>query len=456
MCGIWGIISKTRHGLLSADAELAQQMMLDTVQRGSHSTGLFMTNYRNPKKAPTGVKCVGGPWNIFESEVWKEVESYVGIDAGAIVGHGRYATKGKVTAENAHPFQHEHITLVHNGTIYGGLTYGKKGDVDVEVDSHALCVAMAEGNVVDALVNIHGPYAIIVHDAKAGCLYISRNKERPLFCYQTKDRFYIMSEHQYLRALVSRYNKVEQPDQMVFFEEDVVYKIDLNEPEKWTRVANVKTIKDKIWKDKYAREEAERIKRQEEFRKNNPDWDKPKTTTTVTSLVPKKADKRKTLIFEVKSIEPCTGGNYKYICEGADLENIYFQTDVKKEDYIGRIGEARISKSHWRDGIVTYFVKHKGIQWDKEEDENPTHGEASNDTGVYFRFANGNRLLCDDWIKRIKHENCDVCDKTFTALDYKTTMLTDDDSFVCKVCASQFHLGQRTTTREELPVNILH
>lgn len=423
-------------------------MMLDTVQRGSHSTGLFITNYKHPKKAPTGVKCVGGPWNITESPIWSEIESYIALDGGAVVGHGRHATRGKINTENAHPFQHEHITLVHNGTIYGGLTYGKKGEVDVEVDSHALCVAIAEKGVAKALVDVHGPYAIIVHDAKEGCLYIGRNKERPLYVYTNKDRFYIMSEHQYLRALVARNNKTEAPDKMIYFEEDILYRIDLANPEMWIRVANIQKLKDAKW-------EEERKQREEERRKNaekNKSWNG-QHVTPVASIKPTKDTKRKEVIFEVVSIEPCSGGNFKYNCEGADKEDVYFQTDTKKEEYIGRVGQAKVNKTHWKDGIASYFIKHRSIEWD-DDDEPLAKGEAANDAGSHFRTANGKRIGCNDWVKRIKLEGCDICDKTFTALDYKTTTLTDDDKFVCHVCASQFHLPSKP--REELPVNTLH
>lgn len=448
MCGIWGIVSRTRFGLLSSDAELAKQMMLDTVQRGSHSTGLFITDYKDPFSAPTGAKCVGGPWNITESPIWDDIESHTAINGGAIIGHGRHATKGKITAENAHPFQHDHITLVHNGTIYGGLNYGKKGEVDVEVDSHALAVAMAEKGVIEALVDIHGPYAIIVHDSNEGCLYIARNKERPLYVYPNKDRFYIMSEHQYLRALVARNAKTEKPDQMIYFEENLVYKIDLEKPEMWTRVGNIQKLKDEKW-------EADRKQREEERKKlaaQNKSWNGQQVTTP-TTIKPTKETKRKEVIFEVISIEPCSGGNYKYNCEGADKEDVYFQTDVRRDDYIGRIGQAKVNKTHWKDGIASYFIKHRSIEWDTEE-ETPTQGEAANDAGSHFRTANGKRIGCNDWIKRIRNEGCDVCDKTFTALDYKSTTLTDDDKLVCGVCASQFHLP--TKPKSDIPFNILH
>jgi hypothetical protein len=452
MCGLWGVVSKVKQGLFQSDMDEIQQMMLDTVQRGDHSTGLFITDYQSPTDAPTGVKCVGGPHNIIYGPIWKELTEYIGRRGGAVIGHGRHATRGKISVKNAHPFQHEDITLVHNGTIYGGLSFAKKGDTEIEVDSHALCVAMHERGVAEALTDIHGAYAIIAHDATDGYLYIARNKERPLFWYPARDRIYIMSEFQYLRALVHRYNKEVEPNNIHIFEENILYRIDLDDPTDIVRVQDLQELRNAKEAEKRKREEEERQKRAAEFR-SRPGYSGDRYTPPVTTPA-SQAKKRTEIIFEVKSIEPGRGGNYKYWCLGADKEKVYFETDTRREEYIGRIGEAKPNKIHWKDGKATFFVKHRSIEWDREPEV-----EESPIEGGYFLLANKKRMLVSDWHKRLTHEGCDVCDHNFSFNEYKDTWLTDDDKLVCRECQSLFHLQQMRTqaaANEEIPINTMH
>lgn len=451
MCGLWGVISKNKSGLFQADMEEVQQMMLDTVQRGDHSTGLFVTDYQEPTDLPTGIKCVGGPHNIIYGPIWKDLTEYVGRRGGAVIGHGRHATRGSISVKNAHPFQHGNITLVHNGTIYGGVSFAKKGETEIEVDSHALCVAMDEKGIVDALIDVHGAYAIIAHDANEGCLYIARNKERPLFWYPAKDRIYIMSEFQYLRALVNRYKKEIEPNNILIFEEDILYKVDLVDKREITRVADLGALKREKLAALRKKEDEERAARQAQFRKDNPNWQGDRYTPPVKVTAGSK--KRPEIIFEVKSVEQGRGGNYKYWCLGADKEKVFFETDTQKDHYIGRIGEARASKVHWKDGEATYFVKHKTIEWDRDPEEEDTSKEG------YFLLANRKRMLVSDWSRRHTHEGCDVCDHTFNFSEYKETWLTDDDKLVCKDCVDTFHLAtlkMQSDAANETPINTLH
>lgn len=436
MCGIWGILPRNKAGLFKSDAAEAKQMMLDTAKRGEHSTGVFMTEYKDPHALPTGVKVVGGPHNIcYQKAIWDDVESFLGSTAGSIIGHGRHATKGKISGKNAHPFQHDHITLVHNGTLYSGVSYAKKGDTEIEVDSHALCVAMAEKGVAEALTDIHGAYAIIAHDAKEGAIYFARNKDRPLHIYSAKTRHYIMSEFPYLWALVQSYNKVDDKDEKVWLlAEEQLYKIDLNNPDKYQIVTDLKVLRKKKDDERRALEEQERKNRQAEWERNRP----PQTQIGYPGGAKKSRQtldrSARTTIFTVEHVEAANDGNWRY--SGLTKEGIvvWFLTDTEKLEYIGKEGTAKVHSVGYKDNVPYYFVKHRGITWIEDVEE----AEGTSNQSGYFLTANHKRLTYDVWHKRCTKENCSHCDTIFRSWDTNKVVLTDDNKFLCTDCWAQF------------------
>jgi predicted glutamine amidotransferase len=439
MCGIFGVISRTSRGLDRPDMSIIKQMMLDTIQRGENSSGLFMTDYVDPNKAPTGVKVLGGPHNIYANEpLWREIEDYVAKKAGCFIGHGRYATRGKVNAGNAHPFQHEHITMVHNGTIHSGVSYKKTGDALPDVDSHALAISMAEHGVLEALARVRGAYAVVVHDSKEGCLYVARNDDRPLHAYATKDRYYIMSEGDFLRTIMKRYDKWEKDNEVMFFKPEVLVKIDLLEPNDYQVVGNIKERREAIEEE----ERRERVKEAEERAKKYP-VQRFQTPTRVADTKERHTLEKKLreVTFLVQRVEPF-GTNFKFFGITSYQSPVTFISDQKHEEYIERVGRAKIHSYFKLQDKEGMFVRHRDITWVTTENLTATTVEEAPAEAGNFRTYNGKSIPKHAWYQRVIHEGCNTCDINFGTGDCANAVLTDDDMLLCLSCAAEFSVGQ--------------
>lgn len=174
MCGLVGGVgnlSVLRH------REMIREMLIYDVVRGHHSTGVaFVKNDMSHHV----VKKMGNPFELLDS---KEFDNqFTSGQNWAMIGHNRWATKGKVNKANAHPFQFDNVVGAHNGTLRDLTTlmdYRR-----FEVDSEALMWNIENEGIVDTLPKIRGAFAITVYDQSEETLFIARNSERPMhYCY---------------------------------------------------------------------------------------------------------------------------------------------------------------------------------------------------------------------------------------------------------------------------------
>jgi predicted glutamine amidotransferase len=213
------MISKATAGFSYKDKQLFSQMLYADALRGEDSTGVYGVNKHGNLKM---IKAAQKAATFLESKTYKDFESDILTDFRMVVGHNRAATKGAKSDANAHPFIEDHICLVHNGTLHSHRHLGDK-----DVDSHAICESMAKRGMEETIPDLHGAFALIWYDAKKKTLFITRNKERPLWLLDTETAIYIASEPGMLQWLYFRvYGKLEKT---AYFAEDKIYSWELGQ-----------------------------------------------------------------------------------------------------------------------------------------------------------------------------------------------------------------------------------
>lgn len=179
MCGIVGVVGS---GIGVAEEKAFKEMLIYDTVRGKHSTGMFAMdstgNLLTAKKAVDGSTFVdlGVVDRLFKGKSFK-----------MLVGHNRYATAGAVTDNNAHPFNRDHIHMVHNGS----LTTWRNALHDASqtsVDSEAVCFNLAHEGVEETVKKLRGSFSIVAHDATDNSLSFFRNDERPMWMAYAKNK----------------------------------------------------------------------------------------------------------------------------------------------------------------------------------------------------------------------------------------------------------------------------
>lgn len=186
MCGLTGILVNRTNGFTKPEIEQAVGGLFINGLRGRDSTGII--TIMNDKNAGY-FKTTGDVNDLISSTGWDKLESDIFQRGKAIIGHGRAATKGEVSVENAHPFfvsdpktPKKGIYLVHNGTLWDHQQL--PGLKDEAVDSLWLAKKILELGPMEALGKINGPIATMWYDTTDHKLRVYRNNDRPLHWIQ--------------------------------------------------------------------------------------------------------------------------------------------------------------------------------------------------------------------------------------------------------------------------------
>lgn len=201
MCGI----VLAGGNLSSGDLDMFNQLLYCDVFRGIHSTGVMMKRLnedyvRVVKEAVPSAAFLGNQ-DYREASRGTASNTYATAPIW-MVGHNRHATRGAVNSRNAHPFQHEHITLVHNGTLTNQslLPDHRK----YEVDSENICYSLAVWGAEKTIQNLDGAFTLIWHDNSDDTLHIIRNDERPFHLARVGVDWFGASEEDMLMWLLKR------------------------------------------------------------------------------------------------------------------------------------------------------------------------------------------------------------------------------------------------------------
>lgn len=374
--------------------------MVITSLRGTDSTGIAALT--GPGDKPKIVKAVGDPFTLIHNEGWLKMSDFLEKKTKAVFGHGRAATKGNITSKNAHPFIHEHITLVHNGTIHYGL---EDHDKDVDVDSHALCIAIAKEGLKKALRSITwGAYALIVHDAKEKCVYVIRNEERPLHRLVLPNKHILMSESSALKFLDARNKLTFSTEPVVeYFPPGVIFKYDM-ETCTW--------------------DTDEELKKEKETKKYSPPAivTKPLSKNSGTDVYVNGG-----IELMLVTIEPGTNRAFHYKFTDDFGQEYVAISNQHKPELLGEVCTSRSYKAVKEKGFDFKFVKFRELKWMSE-------GPTDQDT---IETQNGKKMLFETFKNIIKKEDCSICQGSVTEDEYAETLVTDNSAVICKQCIKE-------------------
>lgn len=186
MCGIFGYWSKEGNKSWINRKNFIQQTVYAGTVRGNDGTGLAFVRdkFEDDKE---NIVIYKKPIPGYDFLNLKPLDKYWNTlsDYKVVIGHNRHATQGTAITANTHPFQHKHITLVHNGHITSGLDIDKDW-YKFAVDSEFICHAIAEHGYAAVLPKLNGAAALAWYDSVEDALFLYRNKERSLYFTEVK------------------------------------------------------------------------------------------------------------------------------------------------------------------------------------------------------------------------------------------------------------------------------
>lgn len=236
MCGLLGTASTERLKNKRVRSEfMVEGLALDSF-RGMESTGIALVS-GDADIAPLVHKRALAGFDFIHNPKTQDLLDDLS-DYPVVMGHNRASTRGSVSDRNAHPFQFEHITLMHNGTITNTYEWDNIKDCPIEVDSAKVAFSMVKNGEMETLEKCDGGFTFIWWNALTETLNIARNDRKPLYlCYVDKENsMYWASEDTMLAHLLLRRNVAIEDEQLLFPKSNVWHKYQLADLRKVEKV----------------------------------------------------------------------------------------------------------------------------------------------------------------------------------------------------------------------------
>jgi predicted glutamine amidotransferase len=214
MCGIIGLYGDDTNVFpLNKKSFMTEGLVVDSI-RGYDATGVAYIPRAHNKEPRIYKKAMAGYEYVCMKPAAKlidDMNSSVGF-----IGHNRAGTRGEAGDGSAHPFQHGHITLVHNGTVENASTLEKEWLKDhTGVDSEQVAWAFAQYGASHILPKLRGGYSLVWWDSKTRTLNFARNDRKPMYwAFAHKEQMLYYGSEVEMLMLLARRNNLELAEKM--------------------------------------------------------------------------------------------------------------------------------------------------------------------------------------------------------------------------------------------------